>query len=224
VLLGGFVLLAAATGLTLAGGGRSARVAGVLTRLQDTTAEIRVRGAVLLLVGFLALAQHLGLEVILGAFVAGAVLKVVDRDVMRTHPHFHLKLEAIGYGMVIPVFFVSSGMRFDLASLLEGPATLARVPLFLLAILAARGLPALLYRPVVGMRRSVAAGLLQATTLPFVVAAGEIGMELGVLTRANGAALVAAGLFSVLVFPVAALTVLRGRARSPAPRIKPALP
>ena len=92
------------------------------------------------------------------------------------------------------------------------------------AILAARGLPALLYRPVVGLRRSVAAGLLQATTLPFVVAATQIGMELGVLTRANGAALVAAGLVSVLVFPAAALAVLRGGTRSPAPRTTPAMP
>jgi Kef-type K+ transport system membrane component KefB len=224
VLLGGFVLLAAAAGLTLAGAGRSARLAGVLIRLQDTTAEIRVRGAMLLLVAFLVLAQRLGLEVILGAFVAGAILKVVDRDAMRTHPHFQLKLEAIGYGVLIPVFFVSSGMRFDLGSLVGSPAALARVPVFLLAILAARGLPALLYRPVVGLRRSVAAGLLQATTLPFVVAATQIGMELGVLTRANGAALVAAGLVSVLVFPAAALTVLRGRTSSPAARTTPVMP
>ncbi|MGH2689303.1 MAG: cation:proton antiporter [Actinomycetota bacterium] len=222
VLLGGFVVLAAAAGLTLAAGGRSARITGVLTRLQDTTVEIRVRGAVVLLVGFLALAQRLGLEVILGAFIAGAILKVVDRD-PGSHPHFHLKLEAIGYGLVIPVFFVSSGMRFDLGSLVGNAATLARVPIFLLAILAARGLPALLYRPVVGTRRSITAGLLQATTLPFVVAATQIGMELGLLTRANGAALVAAGLVSVLVFPAAALTVLRGRSRSPAPRA-PAMP
>jgi Kef-type K+ transport system membrane component KefB len=179
---------------------------------------------VLLLVAFLALAQRLGLEVILAAFVAGALLKVVDRDAMRTHPNFHLKLEAIGYGFLIPVFFVSSGLRFDLRSLFGSSATLARVPLFLVALLAARGLPALLYRPVVGTRRSVAAGLLQATSLPFIVAATQIGMELGVVTRANGAALVAAGLLSVLLFPVAALTVLRGRARAPAPRPTPAVP
>jgi Kef-type K+ transport system membrane component KefB len=224
VLLGGFVVLAVAAGLTLARTGRSMRIAGVLTRLQDTTAEIRIRGAVLLLVGFLALAQRLGLEVILAAFVAGALLKVVDRDAMRTHPNFHLKLEAIGYGFLIPVFFVSSGLRFDLRLLFGSTSTLARVPLFLVALLAARGLPALLYRPVVGTRRSVAAGLLQATSLPFIVAATQIGMELGVVTRADGAALVAAGLLSVLLFPVAALTVLRGRARAPAPRPTPAVP
>jgi Kef-type K+ transport system membrane component KefB len=224
VLLGGFVVLAVAAGLTLARTGRSMRIAGVLTRLQDTTAEIRIRGAVLLLVGFLALAQRLGLEVILAAFVAGALLKVVDRDAMRTHPNFHLKLEAIGYGFLIPVFFVSSGLRFDLRLLFGSTSTLARVPLFLVALLAARGLPALLYRPVVGTRRSVAAGLLQATSLPFIVAATQIGMELGVVTRANGAALVTAGLLSVLLFPVAALTVLRGRARAPAPRPTPAVP
>jgi Kef-type K+ transport system membrane component KefB len=141
VLLGSFGLLAAAIGLALAGAGRSARVAGVLVRLQDTTAEIRIRGAVVLLVGFLALAQRLGLEVILAAFVAGAVLKMVDRDVMHSHPNFHLKLEAIGYGFLIPVFFVSSGLRFDLHSLFGSASALVRVPLFLAALLAARGIP-----------------------------------------------------------------------------------
>ena len=209
VLLGGFGVLAAVIGLTLARAGRSMRLADVLLRLQDTTAEIRVRGAMVLLVGFLALAQHLGLEVILAAFVAGAVLKVVDRDAMRTHPRFHLKLEAIGYGFFVPIFFVSSGLRFDLHSLFEGGSTLVRVPLFLLALLAVRGLPAMLYRPIVGSRRAAAAAFLQATSLPFVVAATQIGMELGLVTRQNGAALVAAGLLSVLLFPLVALIVLR---------------
>jgi Kef-type K+ transport system membrane component KefB len=220
VLLGAFGLLAAAIAVTLARAGRSMRIADVLLKLQDTTAELRVRGAVALLVAFLALSQALGLEVILAAFVAGAVLKVVDRDAMRTHPNFHLKLEAIGYGFLVPVFFVSSGLRFDLQALVGSRAALARVPLFLLALLAVRGLPALLYRPIVGSRRTAAAALLQATSLPFIVAATQIGLELGVVGTTNAAALVAAGLLSVLLFPAAALTVLRGGA--PSPRAPPA--
>src|SRR6266568_4646904 len=105
VLLGGFVLLVLAAGFTLSELNRSMRFGQVLVRLQDTTAEIRVRIAVLLLIGFVALAERLGLETILGAFIAGALVNLVDKDT-STHPHFRLKLEAIGYGFVVPVFFV----------------------------------------------------------------------------------------------------------------------
>jgi Kef-type K+ transport system membrane component KefB len=210
VLLGLFAVLAAAVGLALVGAERWRRLGDVLVRLQDTTAQIRVRGAFLLLAGFVVLADRFGIESILGAFIAGAVLKLVDRDRMMTHPFFHRKLEAAGYGVFVPFFFVTAGMQLDLDALGDA-STLARVPLFVAALLAVRGLPALLYRGDAGMRGAVAAGLLQATTLGFLVVAGRIGMDLGLLSAANGAALVAAGLVSVLVFPSAALSVLRGR-------------
>jgi Kef-type K+ transport system membrane component KefB len=135
VLLGGFLLLGAAFALALLGAGRSMRISDVLLRLQDTTAQIRVRGAFLLLVGFVALAESLGLEVILGAFLAGGVLSLVDRDRMMTHPAFRAKLEAVGYGVFIPVFFVASGIRFDLDALFGSTSTVARVPLFLATLL-----------------------------------------------------------------------------------------
>jgi Kef-type K+ transport system membrane component KefB len=209
VLLGGFAALVAAIGVVVTGVERSMRITAALVRLQDTTAQIRVRGAFVLLAAFVVLADKLGLEAILGAFMAGAVLKLVDRDQAMTHPQFHRKLEAAGFGVFVPFFFVTSGLKFDLHALFASGSTLARVPIFLVALLAARGLPALLYRRLVGARRSVAAGLLQATSLGFFVVAGEIGMELGLISRATGAALIAAGLLSVLVFPLAALVLLR---------------
>src|SRR5919204_542217 len=94
---------------------RSMRLSTVLLRLQDTTAQIRVRGAFVLLVAFAAFAERLGLEVILGTFIAGAILALVDRDQMMTHGQFRTKLEAVGFGVFIPIFFVTSGIRFDLA-------------------------------------------------------------------------------------------------------------
>ncbi|GAC1312805.1 MAG: cation:proton antiporter [Ktedonobacteraceae bacterium] len=212
VLLGCFALLAVGFAFVLLRLERSKRIAAVLLRLQDTTAQIRVRGAFMLLVGFVALASVLGLETILGAFVAGVILRLVDGDLMMTHPQFRQKLEAIGFGVFIPVFFVASGIQFDLAALFSSPLTIVRVPLFLAAILLVRGIPALLYRPLVGSRRSVVAGLLQATSLSFIVAASQIGLELGLITKATGAALIAAGLLSVLIFPILALTLLRRRA------------
>jgi len=206
-LLGLFALLAAAAGLALSRFEHSVRLEAVLVRLQDTTAEIRVRLAVMLLVGFVALAEHLGLETILGAFLAGAILNLVDKDSM-SHPHFRLKLEAIGYGFVVPVFFIASGLRFDLDALLGSPSAFVKVPLFLLALLMVRGVPAALYAPQVGRRGAVAAGLLQATSLPFLVTATQIGVTLGEIRPDTAAALVSAGLLSVVVFPLVALSLL----------------
>lgn len=216
VLLLGFALGAVVFAFVLLRLERSARIVAVLLRLQDTTAQLRVRGAFLLLVAFVTLASLLGLETILGAFIAGVILRFVDQDRFCTHPEFRQKLEAIGFGVFIPVFFVASGIQFDLTALLASPATMLRVPIFMVALLVVRGVPALLYRSLVGARRSVIAGLLQATSLTFIVAATQIGLVLGVITRATGAALIAAGLLSVLIFPVLALTLLRRQDAGPA--------
>ncbi len=213
LLLGIFVLTVAAVGASVARAGRSMRISAVVLRLQDTTAQIRVRGAVLLLIAFVALAGRFGLETILGAFLAGVVLGMVDRDPMMTHPHFRTKLEGIGYGFLIPVFFVSSGLTFDLHALFSSPSTIVRTPLFLVVLLAVRGIPALLYRPLVGDRHTVAAALLQATSLPFIVVATRLGVSLGLISAANAAALVAAGLLSVVIFPLAALGLLTRASR-----------
>ena len=215
VLLVIFAALVGVAAVLLLRGGRSMRLGTVLVRIQDTTAEIRVRFAVLLLVALVALAGTSGLETILGAFLAGAIVGLVDRD-SSTHPHFRIKLEAIGFGFLIPVFFISSGVRLDLSGLLDSPSALLRVPLFLLALLVVRGVPALLSIRRLGTRQSVASGLLQATSLPFIVTATQIGMAAGLMTPVTAAALVCAGLLSVLIFPVIALGLLRSAAANSA--------
>jgi Kef-type K+ transport system membrane component KefB len=208
ILLGSFAVVVAVVGLAVARAGRSVRVMDVFERLADTTAQIRVRGAVVLLIGIVAVAERFGLETILGAFMAGVVLRSVDRSAM-SHPNFHVKLEAIGFGFLIPVFFVASGLRFDAGALFSSASTVLRVPIFLVALLVVRGVPALAYRSVLNRREVLAAALLQATSLPFIVAATQIGIQLGVLSTATSAALIAAGLLSVLIFPASALSLLR---------------
>jgi Kef-type K+ transport system membrane component KefB len=212
VLLAAFAAFVAAIGLVLLGAQRSMRVSAALVRLQDTTAEIRVRGAFLLLTLFVVLASRFGLEAILGAFLAGATLKLVDRDEGMTHAFFHQKLEAVGFGVFIPFFFVSTGLKLDVASLFHGASTAERVPLFLAALLLVRGVPVLLYRPLVERGNQLLAGaLLQATSLSIPVVAGQIGVDMGLMRPATYVALVTAGLISVIVFPLVALTLLRGR-------------
>jgi Kef-type K+ transport system membrane component KefB len=215
VLLVMFMLLVVVAGVVVALAGRSMRLGEVLVRLQDTTAEIRVRGAAVLLVGFVVLAERFGLESILGAFLAGAVIGLLDRDA-SSHPQFRVKLDAIGYGFLIPVFFVTSGLRLDVTALVESPSALLQVPLFVVALLCVRGLPALLYTSSLGLRASVTAGLLQATSLPFIVTATQIGLLVGLMDPVTATGLVCAGLVSVLVFPAMALGRLR-RGGEPAP-------
>jgi Kef-type K+ transport system membrane component KefB len=204
-----FLFLAAALAVALVRGQKSTALSAVLLKLQDTTAQIRIRGAALMLLVLVAVAQRFGLETILGAFVAGAILPLIDRDALQTHPHFRIKVEAIGYGIFVPIFFVTSGIKFNLSALLHSPAGLIQVPLYVLALLIIRGLPALIYRRIVGLRRAIAAGFYQATTLSFVVASVQIGAELHLIDDATGAALIAASLVSVLIFPLAAGIVLQ---------------
>src|SRR6201993_1424401 len=202
-------------GVVVSGTARSRRLGQVLVRLQDTTAEIRVRFAVLLLVAFTVLAERFGLESILGAFLAGAIVGLVDRD-SSSHPNFRVKLEAIGYGFLVPVFFVASGIRLNLTGLLHSPSALARVPLFLLALLVVRGLPAFIGLRANGTKPTMALGLLQATSLPFIVTATQIGVALGKLSSVTAATLVCAGLLSVLIFPLIALGLLPRNEPGPA--------
>jgi len=222
LLLGLFGLVAIAVGVAVIGAERSIRISAALLRLQDTTAEIRIRGSFLLLALFVVLAKRLGLEAILGAFLAGAIVKLVDPDQTMTHPQFRQKLEAVGYGVFVPVFFVATGVRFDLDALFANATNLARVPIFLAALLVARGLPALVYKSLATRRQTLAAALLQATSLSFLVVAGQIGVQLDLLRPAVYAALVAAGLLSVLLFPLTALTVLRGAGQRREDLLEPA--
>jgi Kef-type K+ transport system membrane component KefB len=209
-LLVAFLVFVAAVGVTILGLQRSMRISAALVKLQDTTAEIRVRGAFLLLALFVVLASRFGLEAILGAFLAGATLKLVDRDEGMTHAFFHRKLEAVGFGVFVPFFFVATGLGLDVGALFRSPSALARVPIFLGALLVVRALPALLYRPLAERQSQlVAGGLLQATSLSIPVVAGQIGVSLGLIRPTNYVALVAAGLISVVVFPVIALALLR---------------
>jgi len=210
LLIGGLLLAVLLVLVVLLASEHLKRLQSTLRRLQDTTAQIRVRGAFLLMIGLTALATQLGLELILGAFLAGMVIALADRDSDHSHPLFRVKLDAIGFGVFIPVFFVATGVSYDLDALLDDSSILMRVPIFLLALLAVRGLPALLYRSLIGTRKTFVAALLQATSLPFIVAATAIGVDLEVITPANSAALIAAGLISVVLFPVLAVSIVRG--------------
>ncbi|WP_406841505.1 cation:proton antiporter (plasmid) [Streptomyces sp. AHU1] len=182
--------------------------------LQNTTAEIRVRAAVALLLGFAALATSFGLEAILGAFLAGVAISLLDKDTENTHPLFRTKLQAVGFGALIPYFFVATGMSLNVRSF-HSVTTISRIPIFLAALIIARGIPAFLYSRVLsGKREVLAAALLQSTTLSIPVVGGTIGVHLGLIPSENFVAMVAAALVSVVVFPVTASILMRNSAKN----------
>lgn len=184
------------------------RVSRLIRETMHASGQLAVRLCVLLLVALVFLAVELEQDLILGAFAAGIILGFVTRD----HPlldSLKPKLDAIAYGLLVPIFFVRSGMTFDLDGLLESPAALAELPLFLALLLLVRGLPAVLSRRIVPPGTVAPLGLLSAAALPLVVAITSIGVETGELASDTAASLVGAAMLSVLIFPVIALGLLR---------------
>ncbi|MFI7386193.1 cation:proton antiporter [Streptomyces sp. NPDC049813] len=185
-----------------------------------TSAQFAVRFVMLLLVAMLALSQALGLDVLLGAFAAGILTRLVlHSSAPESSGEVLAKVEAIGFGFLIPLFFIVTGIEFDLSSLLSGGRALALLPVFLVLFLLVRGLPAYLLAPrdLSALSRR-ALTVYSATCLPLVVAITTIGVDAHVLPESDAAALVGAAMISVLLFPLVAMR-LRARARDVPPRL-----
>jgi Kef-type K+ transport system membrane component KefB len=183
----------------------------VVHRLENTSSQLRVRLAITFALAFGVVAEHFGLATILGAFLAGVIVRRTD-ETPASQEEFQGKLEAIGFGFLIPVFFVSTGAGLDIAALFHSTRAIILVPVFLVALLVVRGLPALLYVRVVGRTRAIAAGFMQATSLTFIVVATTIGVQTGHQRTSTAAALVVAGLLSVIIYPPVALRMLMSAA------------
>jgi Kef-type K+ transport system membrane component KefB len=203
VALAGVAALALLLGLLRHGVREGGRVAGVLRTRQNETAQVTLRGTVLLLLALVAVADRFHLDAVLGAFLAGMVLR---HWVGAGAPLLESKLDAVGYGFFVPLFFVYSGMTLDLGAIAEAPLSLV---LFLVLMLVVRGGPVLLvYRGVLAWRERCQTALVSVTALPVLVALTEVGVRSGTMTTSDAAALVGAGVVTVLVLPavVVALT------------------
>jgi Kef-type K+ transport system membrane component KefB len=197
-----FVLLAVFTGILAV---RSAwRGWPLIERTLETSSQLAVRLAVVLVFALVALATELGLDLLLGGFVAGMITRVALRG--REVSVFDSKLTAVGYGLLIPFFFVTSGMEFDLGALTSSPDAMLDLPMFLALFLMVRGAPALLlYRGVLRARDRLSLGFFSATELPLVVAITTIAVDTGNMHSSTAAALVGAAILSALIFPVVGL-------------------
>jgi Kef-type K+ transport system membrane component KefB len=198
-----------------------ARTPRIVTAIHDAMAssgQAAVRLALVVLFGLVLLANEFGFDIVLGAFAAGLLVGLVTKG--EKTEDLRLRLETIGFGFVIPIFFVVTGMEFDLAALFDSPSNLLRLPVFLALFLVVRGLPVfLLYRTAIPKTDRVPLALYSATALPLVVAITTIGLETGHMRSDTAAALVGAAMVSVLVFPLAALTIRRA-IDSPGPPVQ----
>ncbi|MFE6333032.1 cation:proton antiporter [Streptomyces sp. NPDC057798] len=181
-----------------------------------TSGQFAVRLVVLLLAVMLGVSQALGLDTLLGAFAAGVIARLVlHGSAPQSAEPVMEKVEAMGFGFLVPVFYVVTGIEFDLDSLLSGGRALLLLPLFLVLFLAVRGLPVYALAPRdLGRRDRGALTLFAATALPLVVAITTIGVDAGTMRTDEAAALVGAAMVSVLVFPLAGLR-LRGERAAP---------
>lgn len=211
VLLG-FVVL---TGLAiyLASRAQHTFLHSQVTRTLHTSGQFAVRSIMFIVSVLVVLSVVLGLDMLLGAFAAGVLWKVaIARAPEKDRKTIETKIDAIAFGFLVPIFFIDTGIDFELGALTANPVTLLLVPLFLVLLLVVRGLPSLLAAPPKSSaadKRAVV--LFGATGLPIIVAVTGIGQDHGLISSGIASALVGAGMLSVLLFPLLALRQRQGR-------------
>lgn len=171
----------------------------MIDELSHATAQLRVRGAFALMVILAVLAQALGIELILGAFLAGAVTSLLsgeDKTPLRE------KLDAIGYGFFVPIFFITVGAEFDVLALMESRSALLLVPLLVAIAYLVKFLPALVFVPLAGWRKSLGAGALLSSRLSLIIAASAIALDLALISSATNAAIILLAIVTCTASPM----------------------
>ncbi len=179
----------------------------LLERTFEASSQLAVRLTVVLVFGLVFLASRLGLDLLLGGFVAGMIVRLA----LQGHELavFESKLTAVGFGFFVPFFFVVSGIEFDLAAL-GSLGAIAKLAMFFVLFLIVRGTPALLlYRGVLGARDRAALAFYSATELPLVVAITTLAVDTQHMRHSTAAGLVGAAMLSTLVFPFVGLALRR---------------
>ncbi len=186
---------------------RSERLSRMIARWMGDSSVLPVRISILILLGFISFANELGMEVVLGAYAAGMMIAMLTKVEILQY-----RLTSIGSGFLIPLFFITSGVEFDLPTLVTSPASLARLVLFCGGFLFIRFVPVFLYKHVLPQRDLLPLALFSATTLPLVVAMTYLGVRTGDMLPENASALVGAAIITVVVFPPLA-NLLRSKSK-----------
>ncbi len=171
----------------------------LIEEISSATSQIKLRGALALALVFIVLAETLGIEIILGSFLAGFILSLFSD---REDSPLREKLDAIGYGFFIPIFFIMVGVSFDLPALLESREALLSLPLLLVVAYAVKLLPSLLYRVGFSWRETLAAGLLMSSRLSLLIAAAAIGLDLEAISEAVYSAIILVAVVTCTLSPL----------------------
>lgn len=173
---------------------------GLLVKeLSHATAQIRVRGAFALLVTFVVLAEFLGVELILGAFLGGVLVSITNQG---TESPLHSKLDAIGYGFFIPIFFINVGAHFNLQALMGSSAALLLVPVLILAAYLVKIVPAFFYKTLFNWKETFALGTLMSSRLSLIIAASAIALNLGLIPTSTNSAIILVAIVTCTLSPL----------------------
>ncbi len=186
-----------------------------LDDLAHASTQIKVRGGLALVIVFVALSEFIGVEAIFGAFLAGLFLSIFSTSGKEV---LSMKLDAIGYGFFIPIFFIMVGARLDLPALFSSPQSLLLVPIIIGLAYLVKVLPALLLGFQFRFRESLAAGILISSRLSLIIAASEIALSLGIITANLNTAIVIVAIITSLISPVAYHRV-RGEKKKGKPKV-----
>ena len=191
------------------------RIVSFIGKGLQSSSQLPIRLTLLFMLVLAAMANRLGIDVLLGAFAAGVVVRIPaakyddEEDESDASSIFGFKLESIGFGMLVPIFFVVSGTRIDLASLIANPTSLLAVPGFLLLMLVVRAIPTFVcYRKALERNQRRALAVMSATGLPLIVVITTIAVDNGYISSADAAAMVAAGMLSVVILPAVSIALL----------------
>jgi Kef-type K+ transport system membrane component KefB len=207
-----FIATVVALGLALVRGVAEPVLFKALKRMMTQNSQLPIRLALFILTILVVLADEFDLDVALGALAAGMLIKFATRG--SATPIFHHKLDGIGFGFLVPIFFVTSGMTLDLRSLFAGSGGLVLLACFLVGLLFTHAPFVLVSRKPLGIRNALSVGLYSATTLSLVVAMTQLAIKDGSMRASEASAIVVAGVISVLLFPALGTLVLRKRGKA----------
>ncbi len=174
-------------------------VSSLIERLSSATVQIKVRGAIAILMGFVVLAEFVDAELILGAFLAGMIISLLKRPEDSGLVH---NLEAFGFGFFVPVFFIMVGVNLDINSLLSSPQSLLMLPIILGLSILIKILPMIAALRYFGAKDLLLGGLLLNTHLSLEIAVAVIGVRSELLSQATGTVLIVFSLLTVMLMPL----------------------
>src|SRR5690625_1986871 len=169
----------------------------LLDALKRGTAQIGTRGVFALILLFVALSETMGVENILGAFLAGVVVSLLSPD--RNFVH---QLDSFGYGFLIPIFFVMVGVQFDFKSLLENPSILLLIPVVVVFLFLARMVPTLLIKRWFSWKETISSGVLLTSTLSLAIVAATVSLQMGIISEGMNSAIVLVAILTCFISPI----------------------